>query len=102
MRRLRRSGGGLKTLLICTASIALMTGAACHRDTFVNAQDQFVTGGLDAVFVSFGHADGRTAIEAFDSSSELGNLLQLQVGADEATIIGNDNDNVASALWRAA
>ncbi len=49
----------------------------------------------DAVFGQFEYADGKAAVQAFDSSSDIGNILQLQVGIDESTLIGNGNDNVA-------
>ena len=49
----------------------------------------------NSVFGQFQYADGKAAVQALDSSSALGNDLQLQIGADEATLIGNDNANIA-------
>lgn len=65
--------------------------------------DRLVDHGLDAlgnpfrnaVFAHFSYADGKAATQAFDSTDPLGNLLQLQFGRQEATLIGNDNMNVA-------
>ena len=53
----------------------------------------------DASLPSFPYADCKTAIKAFDSDSERSNLLQLQVGANQATLTGNANDNVAVRRW---
>ncbi len=48
----------------------------------------------NATFASLTYADGRTAVEAFDSTVESGNFFQLIVGADEAALVGNSNSNL--------
>jgi Ca2+-binding RTX toxin-like protein len=72
-------------------------------DRASNVIDRFIDKELDAagnpfrkaVFASLSYADGKTATQAYDSSLAIGNLLELQVGKDEATLIGNANNNIA-------